>query len=121
MENDIQKKVENFLEGIRVLNEEKYQLIMQLRAKVAKINPDVKERMMYGGIMFSLTDDIGGIFAYTNHVSFEFGLGYKFKDPDHLLHGKGKYRRHLKMASINDKAFKKADFYIGQMLDIGLC
>lgn len=115
MDNDIQKKIEKFLEGIRAISEEKYQMIIELRKKVAKINPNVKERMRYGGIMFYLEDDLGGVFAYTNHISFEFGLGYRFKDPDHLLKGKGKFRRHLKIESIHDPAFKKAELYISQM------
>lgn len=115
MENENQKKVALFVEGIRMLSEEKYQIIMEMRKKVAKTNPDVKERMMYGGIMFSLEEDLGGVFAYTKHISFEFGLGYKFDDPDHLLQGKGKFRRHLKIESMNDRAFAKADFYIAQM------
>lgn len=117
MVNDSQKKVDSFLEGTRMLSEEKYQIIMELRKKVVQINPDVKERMMYGGIMFSLAEDLGGIFAYTNHISFEFGLGFKFKDPDHLLLGKGKFRRHLKIESINDQAFAKVGFYINQMFN----
>jgi len=115
MVNDHQKKVDNFVEGTRMLSEDKYQIIMELRKKVAKINSDVKERMMYGGIMFSLAEDLGGIFAYTNHISVEFGLGFKFRDPDHLLLGKGKFRRHLKIETMNDQSFVKADFYIIQM------
>lgn len=115
MKNESQHKVESFVEGIRVLSEEKYQIISELRKKVAMVNPDVKERMMYGGIMFSLTDDLGGIFAYTKHISFEFGLGYKFDDPDHLLLGKGKFRRHLKMESNIDESYAKVDYYINQM------
>ena len=118
MENESQKKVALFLEGIRVLSEEKYQIIMDLRKMVSKINPDVKERMMYGGIMFSLADDdLGGIFAYSKHISFEFGLGYKFNDPDHLLLGKGKFRRHLKIESMNDRSFSMVDYYISQMFN----
>ena len=117
MVNASQKKVENFVEGTRMLSEEKYQIIMELRKKVSNINSDVKERMMYGGIMFSLAEDLGGIFAYTKHISFEFGLGFKFRDPDHLLLGKGKFRRHLKIESMNDQAFVKADFYIIQMFN----
>ena len=117
MVNDSQKKVDSFLEGTRMLSEEKYQIIMELRKKVMKINHDVEERMMYGGIMFSLAEDLGGIFAYTKHISFEFGLGFKFRDPDHLLLGKGKFRRHLKIESMNDQAFVKADFYIIQMFN----
>ncbi len=37
---------------------------------------------MYGGIMFSLDDDFGGIFVRKNHISFEFGNGFAMDDPD---------------------------------------
>ena len=62
---------------------------------------------MYGGIIFSLADDFGGIFVYKNHVSFEFSYGYKLDDPSKLLEGNGKYRRHLKIKSIEDLEIKK--------------
>lgn len=62
------------------------------------------ERLMYGGIMFSnsMDQDWGGIYAYNNHVSFEFSKGFKLKDPRNLLEGKGKERRHIKIMKPSD-------------------
>ena len=78
--------------------------------------PKVNERMMYGGIMFSMEDeDFGGIFAYKKHISFEFGEGYKFKDPDKLLEGGGKFRRHLKIKTLKDVSNKNVKFFVAQV------
>lgn len=115
MEGITSKEVQEFLNHVSAMSHEKYEMVLELRKRVALINPDVKERMMYGGIMFSLSEDLGGVFVYSKHISFEFGLGYKFEDPDHLLQGNGKFRRHLKFKSMNDRAFKEVGFYIRQM------
>ena len=71
--------------------------------------------MMYGGILFSFEDDFGGVFAYKNHVSFELSAGYLLKDPDKLLEGKGKFRRHLKIRSMGDKQLEALDYFLGQI------
>jgi len=110
--------VQEYLDALILLDSEKYDIVILLRDKVKQLNLTISERMMYGGIMFSLKEDLGGIFVYKNHVSFEFGLGYNFKDPDQLLQGKGKFRRHLKIKDVNDKSFIKVEFYIKQMLII---
>ena len=107
--------VQEYLDALILLDSEKYDIVILLRDKVKQLNLTISERMMYGGIMFSLKEDLGGIFVYKNHVSFEFGQGFNFKDPDHLLQGKRKYRRHLKINNMNDISFIKADFYIKQM------
>ncbi len=44
---------------------------------------------MYGGIMFSLIDDFGGVFVYENHILFEFSYGYKFDDSKKYLRERG--------------------------------
>ncbi|PCI86925.1 MAG: hypothetical protein COB24_08185 [Hyphomicrobiales bacterium] len=64
-------------------------------------------RPMYGGLVFELEDavhktQIGGVFISKKHVSFEFSKGYLFDDPNGLLEGGGKFRRHLKLRSFND-------------------
>lgn len=64
-------------------------------------------RPMYGGLVFELEQanhktQIGGVFISKKHVSFEFSKGYLFNDPDGILEGGGKYRRHLKLRSFND-------------------
>jgi len=114
--NDIE--TQKFIENIELVDDSKYQILQKLRAVVFDYFPQVKERIMYGGIMFSLTDDFGGVFVYENHISFEFSYGYKFKDPEKRLEGKGKYRRHLKFRLFDDIEIKQFVFYIKQIIEI---
>lgn len=47
-----------------------------------KANPDIAERIMYEGVMFSLNgNDFGGLFASKKHVSFEFTHSVECDDP----------------------------------------
>ncbi len=114
MKQSKNKAVQNFIEETMMLDHDKYQIVQALRKVVFKTYPKTEEKMMYGGIIFSNDEDWGGVFVYTKHVSFEFSLGFQFKDPDKLLEGGGKYRRHLKFKSMDDIKEKKIDFYIKQ-------
>lgn len=58
----------------------------------------------------------GGVFASNKHVSFEFSEGYKFNDPDKMLEGTGKFRRHLKLRLIGDVAAKNVAGFVNQAL-----
>ena len=98
-----------------LLNDEHYNIMQKLRETVLEIHPKTDERIMYGGIMFALDDDFGGIFASKNHVSFEFGKGFLLDDPDKLLEGKGKFRRHLKIRTLSDIDVKKVAFFVKQI------
>jgi hypothetical protein len=115
MENSKDKKVQNFLNDIRILNDDKFSILQKLRGMVIQQFPEVVERMMYGGIMFSLEEDFGGVFVYKNHISFEFGNGATMKDPKGLLEGSGKLRRHLKFSSLSDIADKDVIFFLKQV------
>lgn len=108
-------ETQKFIEHIKTLDSVKYQILQKLREMVFDNFPEVKERMMYGGILFSTNEDFGGVFVYKNHISFEFSYGYKFNDPNNFLEGNGKYRRHLKFRSTEDIEIKKVDFYIKQI------
>lgn len=110
------EKVQRFLEEIMLVNGEQYEILHGLRAIVFQRYPSTEERMMYGGIMFSLGEDYGGIFVRKNHVSFEFSLGVKMDDPESMLEGTGKMRRHLKIRSTQDIEDKNVDFFVGQVL-----
>lgn len=112
----MKQTVEEFLDALALSDADKYALVLAIREKVKKQNDEINERMMYGGIMLSVKEDLGGIFVYSHHVSFEFGQGFLFNDPDHLLEGKGKFRRHLKIRSLEDSSFVRLDFYLKQML-----
>ena len=83
-------KVQNFIDNILLVDNTKHQILESVRKIVFENYPEVKERMMYGGIIFSLNDDWGGVFVYKNHLSFEFSYGYKLDDPENLLEGSGK-------------------------------
>ena len=116
MEESKNGQVQNFLEEIMLFDDEKFNILQKLRKIVFKIYNDTSERMMYGGIMFSIDGDFGGIFVRKNHISFEFGDGFKMNDPNKLLEGKGKSRRHLKIASLLDIKKKKVKYFVKQAL-----
>ena len=114
MKKSANKEVQEFIEKLERTDPVKHQIVEASREIVFKNFPKAEERMMYGGILFSLDEDFGGVFAYKNHVSFEFSIGFKFKDPDHLLEGNGKFRRHLKMKTLQEVETKKLDFFVKQ-------
>lgn len=114
--NDI--KTQKFIDSVKVFDSTKYQLLQKIREIVFDNYPKVKERIMYGGIIFSLIDDFGGVFVYKNHVSFEFSNGVNFDQNKNLLEGKGKYRRHLKLTSLDDIKTKKLDFFVKEIKNI---
>jgi len=114
MKKSKDERVNTFLEETNILNGEQFNILQKLRGIVFKIYPKTKERMMYGGIMFSLDDDFGGIFVRKNHVSFEFGLGFKMNDHNNLLEGSGKFRRHLKIKALSDIQDKNVEYFVKQ-------
>ncbi|MFT5797195.1 MAG: hypothetical protein ACI84R_001252 [Candidatus Azotimanducaceae bacterium] len=74
---------------------------------VEQIAPDVRFVPKYGGEVIAHDPDsdkkfVGGIFTYKDHVSLEFSQGASFDDPDGVLEGKGKNRRHLKFTSVEE-------------------
>ncbi len=107
-------KVQNFIDETMMLDNNKHQILQALRKITLENYPEAEERMMYGGIIFSLEEDFGGVFVYKNHLSYEFSNGFKFEDPEKLLEGNGKFRRHLKLKSMDDLEMKKVDFFVKQ-------
>ena len=107
-------KVQKFLDDIESIDEKKFNIVQKLRNIVFINNKGTEERIIYGGIMFSLENDFGGLFVRTNHISFEFTSGFTFKDPLKLLEGDGKYRRHLKIKSLKDMKDKNVEFFVKQ-------
>lgn len=107
--------VQNFLEGIMMIDPEKYNSLIEMRDIVFDVYPETHERIIYGGIMFSINaEDFGGLFVSKKHISFEFGKGFEMKDPSKLLKGTGKFRRHLKIRSKEDIKNKEVDFFVKQ-------
>ena len=79
-----------------------YPLVTALRALVLGLGPDVTEEVKYGGLLYAAGEGFCGIFAYAAHVSLEFSEGHALPDPQRLLQGNGKKRRHLKFTALAD-------------------
>ena len=116
MKKSKNEKVQKFLDEIMMFDPEKFKIMQNLRKIVFSNYPMTNERIMYGGIMFSIEEDYGGLFIRKNHISFEFISGAFMNDPDKILEGTGKLRRHLKIKSFADIEDKKVDFFVKQSL-----
>lgn len=111
------KKVQDFLDEILIIDNEKHIILNAMREIIFDNYQTTNERMMYGGIMFSIdNDDFGGLFVRKNHISFEFIKGFLMKDPNKFLEGNGKYRRHLKIKSIDDIQNKNVEYFLKQAI-----
>lgn len=89
--NDIQKKIIS-------------QMLDELILKAAPKSTTVSK---YGGVLYTLRPEdkegqFCGIFVYKNHVNLSFGNGASLKDPDGVLLGNGKFRRHINFESPDD-------------------
>ncbi len=115
MSNVIDKPIQAFLDDLVVLKVHQFEIVQACRKLVFELSPDVGERMMYGGIMFSVAgEDIGGVFSSKHHVSFEFTRGFELEDPKKLLEGKGKFRRHLKLKTNGDDELLDVKAFVQQ-------
>lgn len=83
------------------------QITRELDDIIKDVAPGSGRRGMYGGIVFEKeagnhSTMVCGHFVYKQHVSLEFSQGYKLDDPDGVLEGNGKYRRHIKLFEPTD-------------------
>lgn len=109
------KATQAFIEQVKQQDPEKYKILVKLREIICENYHSVTEKIMYGGILFSLSEDVGGLFVHKNHVSLAFSFGYLFDDPDQFLEGGGKYRRHLRIENLDDIIGKKVEFFVKQI------
>lgn len=86
-------RVSKLLDDIRLLDEQRCQLVQVLRQAVLDLDPAITEEVKYGGLLFSAAKTFCGIFSYSKHVTLEFGDGAALPDPHGVLEGEGKLRR----------------------------
>ena len=109
------KEVLDFLQALKNTEPDRHELVLEMRSIVLETHPEAWEKIMYGGIVFFMEDDLFcGIFVSKNHVTIEFSNGHLMSDPRHRLEGKGKYRRHLKIMTQKDIAGKEVTYFVGQ-------
>lgn len=115
---DTVSRVTALLRDIQQLNASRHDLMQALRSQILALAPHISEEVKYGGILFAADQPFCGLFAYTNHVSLEFGDGAKLPDPFNSLEGSGKQRRHIKLRSEDDIAGKHVGHYLGLALNL---
>ena len=107
------KSIDMLLQDIRLIGVERHDTVQAVRTLVKKLVKPLSEEVKYGGILFSSADGpFGGVFAYKDHVSVEFGHGARIDDTLGHLEGAGKFRRHLKLRSEADIAGRQLARYI---------
>lgn len=99
----------------------KAEIIGNLEEIIIELAPDANLPPMYGGNVIELEKDnpksrIGGFYAYVEYVSLEFANGVQFDDPDGVLEGTGKFRRHVKLRCIDDIEAKACKCFLEQAL-----
>jgi len=109
-------KVETLLHDLQLTHPDLHAIVQATRTQVRAVAPEATERVMYGGILFAAPEQFCGVFAYSAHVSMEFGQGAELKDPHHVLEGSGKFRRHIKLMTPGDIETKHLKDYIAQAL-----
>ncbi len=113
------ERVKRYLQDVHSISEEFYEVLLQVRQIIFETCPDLTESIKYGGIVFFKDNElIGGIFAYKEHLSIELSNGAQLTDPDSVLEGKGKFRRHIKLKNVEDINNKKVAKYVSEIIAI---
>jgi hypothetical protein len=107
-------KVQRLLQDLQITHPDLHAIVQAVRTVAHDATPQCTERVMYGGILFAAPEQYCGVFAYSAHVSVEFGKGAELDDPHGMLEGKGKFRRHIKLSTLDDIASKHLKHYIAQ-------
>lgn len=82
-------------------------LANELESFIQTTIPKATTTSKYGGTLFTLNPDekegqFCGVFLYKEHVQISFSLGAQLNDPEQLLQGNGKFRRHINFKSAGE-------------------
>ena len=110
-------KVDELLDTLFLQEDVRVELVSRLRGLVLAADPRICEEVKYGGILFSAGPPFCGVFSHPTHVMLEFSRGAELPDPDRLLEGTGKKRRHLKLTTPADLKRKQVRAFVLHALD----
>ncbi len=111
--------VNDFLNDIQFKSLDHFEIMILIRDLFLNANSHLVEDIKYGGLVFTLEDNlIGGIYSYKEHLSIEFSGGAYFTDANSILEGKGKKRRHLTVITEDDIATKNCAYFIDQASNV---
>lgn len=106
------ERISQLLDDIRLLDAGRFELVQALRGVILDLDPSISEEVKYGGLLFSSGKPFCGVFSYTKHVSLEFGEGASLPDAFQVLEGAGRFRRHIKLVSVEDIGGKHVRDYL---------
>ena len=110
-------RVTGFMTDLLSESSERHEMVLQVRKLHFDADPELFEKIMYGGLVFFQGQELmSGIFLRKEHISIEFGRGSVLSDPDSVLEGKGKFRRHIKIRSLDDIAGKDVARFVQENL-----
>lgn len=107
-------KVGRLLQDLQITHSDLHTIVQAVRTAVHRVVPQCTERVMYGGIVFAAPERFCGVFAYSAHVSVEFGRGAELEDPHRTLEGNGKFRRHVRLSTTGDIESRHLEYFIAQ-------
>lgn len=101
-------------------SEVKVKIVKRLADIIRDIAPDATMLDMYGGKIIELIPGKSGsrgfgYFVHANHVSLEFTKDAALQDPDQILEGTGKLRRHIKLRQLHDVGNKRCKEFLVQV------
>lgn len=101
----------------------KAKIARNLSQIISDVMPDAVMVDKYGGVVVEKIagqpkTQCCGYFIYAQHVSLEFTHGAKLKDPDSLLEGSGKHRRHIKLENVQDLTAKRCKNFLEQVFKL---
>ncbi|WP_426240379.1 DUF1801 domain-containing protein [Pararhizobium sp. DWP1-1-3] len=105
-------KVQALLQEVREHREELFPIVAHLRDVILAAGPSITEEVKYGGLLFSSGQSFCGVFPYKAHVTLEFSQGAALADPHGFLSGDGKYRRHIKLETVQDIETRRVAEYV---------
>ena len=112
---DYSKAIEAHLIDVQKHSFEFHDIAVRIRSMFLETCSGLTETVKYGGIVFLKEKElVGGVFVYREHVSVEFSHGASLLDPDAVLEGKGKYRRHIKLHGLEEVESKHVANFIAR-------
>ena len=95
------------------------EIVARLKSLAESVAPEAALVAKYGGTVVEAVagrpeTQFCGFFVSKHHVSLEFTNGVQLEDPDKLLEGAGKHRRHVKLRRSGDLADKRCEDFLRQ-------
>lgn len=100
-------------------SDDRDKIVSSIRAIALETVPNALERSQYGGIVWAIDEDhknklFCGAFVRQGYVTLELDATTELPDPEKLLEGTGKTRRHLKLVAIEDIETKHVREFISR-------